>query len=202
MTPPRVVLVADVAPQPWRNGGGRTRELLRWPADVSGDDAWQVRISIADITADGPFSAFPGVLRWFAAIDGAGVVLGLPDGDRVVRTGDPPLRFDGAAAPACRLIDGPTRDLNLMCRGGLGWMQPVQLGVPWAEPVRLRALLTMAAGVWHGDGDPIELPAGALLWQAADDAAVAAWRFDPIVAASADRGAWWLGHAPEPVPTP
>ena len=30
---------------------------------------------------------------------------------------DAPLAFDGAAPTGCRLIDGPTRDLNLMLRG-------------------------------------------------------------------------------------
>ena len=47
----------DVAPTPWRNGGGRTRELLAWPHVAD----WKVRVSIADIDRDGPFSAFPGV---------------------------------------------------------------------------------------------------------------------------------------------
>ncbi len=202
MTTPTVVILADVAEQPWRNGGGRTRELLRWPAGGSGDAAWRLRISIAEIAADGPFSAFPGVVRWFAALDGAGVVLSLPDGDRVVRPGDPPLRFDGAASPGCTLIDGPTRDLNLMCRGGEGRMQPVQPGAVWTEPLRLRALYTTAAGVWHGGGDPVEVPAGALLWHAADDAAAVAWRFDPIVAATADAGAWWLGYEPDAATAP
>ncbi|MFG5407966.1 HutD family protein [Piscinibacter sakaiensis] len=39
--------------QPWRNGGGHTRELWTWPAD----GPWQARLSVADIAADGPFSA-------------------------------------------------------------------------------------------------------------------------------------------------
>ena len=61
-------------PQPWRNGGGVTRELLAWP---DGGD-WRVRVSVADIDADGPFSAFPGVERWFAVLEGAGVALRSP----------------------------------------------------------------------------------------------------------------------------
>ena len=58
---------------PWRNGGGVTRELLTWPP-LSGDD-WAVRVSVATIDKDGPFSAFPGIQRWFAVLDGAGVQL-------------------------------------------------------------------------------------------------------------------------------
>ena len=68
----RLVDLAATAPQPWRNGGGLTRELLAWPG--SGD--WVLRVSVADIEADGPFSAFPGIDRWFTVLSGAGVRLG------------------------------------------------------------------------------------------------------------------------------
>ena len=34
-----------LAPTPWRNGAGLTRDLLHWP-DLTN---WQVRISVADI---------------------------------------------------------------------------------------------------------------------------------------------------------
>jgi environmental stress-induced protein Ves len=59
--------------QTWRNGGGSTRELLAWPEA----GAWQLRISVAEITRDGPFSAFAGVQRWFAVLRGDGVRLRL-----------------------------------------------------------------------------------------------------------------------------
>jgi uncharacterized protein len=108
------VRLDDCPEVPWRNGGGRTRELLAWPSAAD----WQVRVSVAEVAADGPFSAYPGVDRWFAVIEGAGVVLALPTGERRVRAGDAPLAFPGEAAPGCRLIDGPTRDLNLMLRRG------------------------------------------------------------------------------------
>ena len=149
-------------PAPWKNGGGVTRELLRLPAD-SGDD-WTLRISVADIAADGPFSAFHGITRWFAVLDGAGVRLALPDGALEVRRGDAPLRFDGADAPDCTLLDGPTRDLNVMVRTaraesivtpatfldeagpgtspGFGFfaLEPVALHGAGAVPVEMRAL--------------------------------------------------------------
>jgi environmental stress-induced protein Ves len=83
---------------------------------------------MADIATDGPFSAFPGIERWFAALAGAGVVLAFPEGERRVITGDPPVRFDGGSAPGCRLLDGPTCDLNLMQRGGRATMRPVEAG--------------------------------------------------------------------------
>lgn len=125
-----IIDAAHVPPQPWKNGGGVTRELLRWPAEDAGGDAghWRLRLSVADIAADGPFSAFPGVVRWFAVLAGEGVVLSLPDGERTLRPGDPPLRFDGAAAPGCRLLAGPTVDLNLMLQGLDGELRPACKG--------------------------------------------------------------------------
>ena len=131
-----------IAPQAWRNGGGRTRELLVRPA---GPD-WKVRVSLADIDADGPFSAFPGVERWFVVVQGAGVVLQFAGVERVVRWGDAPLCFDGELAPACALINGPTRDLNLMLRGGVGAMRAVRHSEPWSEAFEERGLFTLRAG--------------------------------------------------------
>jgi environmental stress-induced protein Ves len=104
---------------PWRNDGGRTRELLRWPSAASTDD-WQLRVSVAEIHADGPFSHLPGIDRCFAVLGGAGVVLCLPGGELRLTPHDDALTFAGEAAPMCRLIAGPTHDLNLMVRRGTG----------------------------------------------------------------------------------
>jgi environmental stress-induced protein Ves len=95
---------------PWRNGGGVTHELAIGPTR----DEWAWRISVADVAADGPFSDFAGVQRWFAVVRGAGVRLTV-DGQvhEVVATGAP-LEFDGAAQVESRLLSGPTQDLNLM----------------------------------------------------------------------------------------
>jgi uncharacterized protein len=109
-----VVRLADCPETPWRNGGGRTRELLAWPSAAE----WQVRVSVAGIEADGPFSPYPGINRWFAVLAGTGVVLTLPQGEATLGPGSAAVAFPGEAAPDCRLIDGPTQDLNLMLRRG------------------------------------------------------------------------------------
>ncbi len=172
-----------VAPQPWRNGGGQTRELLAWPA--GGD--WQLRVSVADIDRDGPFSAFPGVQRWFAVLSGAGVQLGLADGGRAVTPMSPPLAFDGAEAPGCRLLDGPTRDLNLMARQTAGrammaadaWGEPLRAGARW------RGVFTAVPGRLLCGDAPVAAPAFALAWS--DDDTLP-WQFVP-----AEHGrSWWL----------
>jgi len=160
-TPLTQIDSAAVAPQAWRNGGGRTRELLAWPA---GPD-WRLRLSLADIDADGPFSAFAGVQRWFAVIEGAGVVLGLAAGTQCLTPQSEPMCFDGAEAPGCRLVNGPTRDLNLMLRGGArGRLQRAASGAPWSEAWPWRACFSAGAARWQSDdGRAVELPANTLL---------------------------------------
>jgi environmental stress-induced protein Ves len=116
-----IVHLADVDASPWRNGGGVTRELVAWPAQGE----WHWRMSVAEVGISGPFSRFDGITRWFAVLQGAGVVLnvGTPlDGvmagavqHRLTAT-DAPLCFDGGVATDCQLINGPTQDFNLMVR--------------------------------------------------------------------------------------
>jgi environmental stress-induced protein Ves len=146
------VRLLDCPLVPWRNGGGHTRELLAWPTPQD----WLVRVSVAEIEADGPFSAFDGVDRCFAVLDGAGVVLSLPRGELRLHAGDPALGFPGEAAPLCRLIAGPTRDLNLMTRrsAGRGSMQRELL------PGRARWRGLFANGtLWWSDDAQHTLPA-------------------------------------------
>jgi environmental stress-induced protein Ves len=178
----------DVPPQAWRNGGGTTRELLCWPSTLE----WAFRVSVADITRDGPFSSFPGIERWFAVIEGAGVVLSFGGKKRRVRVGDLPLQFNGGDAPGCRLVDGSTRDLNLMLRGGRGVMRIAEGGVAWESPFTLRALFTSGPGRWVSDTESRRLKANTLLWS--DAASPAAWSFEPD---EPNAQAWWLGFSPE-----
>jgi environmental stress-induced protein Ves len=174
--------VSDAPPLPWKNGGGVTRELLRLPADPGNDD-WTLRISVADIDADGPFSAFDGVTRWFAVLCGNGVHLGFADHLRDVRVGDPPLRFDGADAPRCTLIDGPTRDLNVMVRGARADVHVMPASfLNEAEPghaagfglFALQPLSLHAAGA-----APLAMPACSLAWAESPSDASRAWAISP-----------------------
>jgi uncharacterized protein len=169
------------APVPWKNGGGVTRELLRLPAD--GADDWTLRVSVADIDADGPFSPFPGVTRWFAVLTGAGVRLRWPEHAQHVHAGEAPLRFDGADAPDCTLFDGPTRDLNIMVRKSradalvtaAGWHDEPEPGAsPGFGFFALRPL------VLHGADDaPLRLEALSLAWCDSPYRATRAWSLAP-----------------------
>jgi environmental stress-induced protein Ves len=173
------IRTADVAAQPWRNGGGVTRALLVQPRG----DAWQVRISVADVTVNGPFSRFPGVTRWFAVLDGAGVVLTIGGVEHRCTAADPAVKFAGDAATRCRLIDGPTRDLNLMLRGVRGELRRVVPGATWRPETRECGLYATAAGScrWIGHADAEPMPADALRW----------WPAAPDALAF-DGAGWWL----------
>jgi len=185
------VIIVDataVAPKPWRNGGGQTRELLTWPA--GGD--WKVRVSRADIESDGPFSMFPQVQRWFTVIHGAGVALEFADGERTLHCGDEPLCFDGGQSPCCLLLGGPTQDLNLMVRDGAAVMRRVSGGQRWDERFSQRGLYTAERGFWRNAVEERELAAHSLLWEDCGDDSP--WVFTPDDRRTAP-GAWWLGYA-------
>ena len=111
----------DVAATPWRNGGGTTRELLAWPHK----DEWAARVSVARIERAGPFSAYPGVERWFAVLSGGGVKLRIDGKEHGLDARSDALRFDGRAQVECSLDDGATEDFNLMLQGREGALRRV-----------------------------------------------------------------------------
>lgn len=196
---PVVIGASAVAPQAWRNGGGQTRELFTWPAQ----GPWRLRISRADIDADGPFSAFPGVTRWFAVLQGRGVALTFDAQQcHVVRADGDALCFGGDRAPQCHLLDGPTQDLNLMAAGGLSVMARVQPDLPWNGPWAMRGLYTPVAGQWRSGQARCALDAHSLLWLETVDPGD--WTFTPApdtvdggFGSGGSGGAWWLGFTPK-----
>lgn len=101
----------------WKNGGGVTHELAVWPegADVSCFDA---RLSMAEVAADGPFSAFPGIDRTLAVLKGGPMRLSFGGAEVVLAADGPPLSFPGEAPVHARLDAGPVLDLNIMTRRG------------------------------------------------------------------------------------
>jgi hypothetical protein len=184
----RTIRFDEVAPQRWRNGGGSTRELLAWPRA----DAWRLRVSVADVEADGPFSSFPGVERWFAVLDGHGVELTVGGTAHRLAAGSAPLHFSGEAPATCRLLDGPTRDLNLMLRGVRGGMFAAAAGQPWRPRAAQCGLFAAVAGRCVA-GAARQVPARSLLWF---DKAPDALAFEPADPGAAIVG-WWLAATPQ-----
>lgn len=157
-----LVALGSVAPQAWRNGAGVTRELLAWPSAQE----WKVRLSVADVEAAGPFSRFGGVERWFAVLQGAGVALRIAGREHRLTSGSPPLRFDGGATVDCELIDGATRDFNLMAPPQAASMRRVHGEDAWrAEAGMLLAAYAHAQpALLSTGGDTLELPRQHLAW--------------------------------------
>lgn len=175
----------DVASVPWRNGGGLTRELLAWPSPQD----WRCRLSVADVARDGPFSAYPGVVRHFVVLEGDGVALDFAGRRVEQRPGGAPLVFDGASAPGCRLLGGPVRDLNLMSRGGRGALLAVDGA--WQPPRHgLAGLFTRVSGTWRAGADTRALTAQTLL--TANPADGVPWTFEPD--SPSVLPGWWFSH--------
>lgn len=95
--------------QPWKNGGGVTREIAR--SDDAQGLIW--RLSVADVDSAGPFSIFPGAARVLTVIEGRGLLLRHAGGVVAAEPGAP-VSFDGDIPVDCRLVDGPVRDFNLI----------------------------------------------------------------------------------------
>lgn len=102
---------AAVAPTPWRNGGGATREHHH-VTDAVGATLW--RVSVADLVAESAFSVFPGLRRLFVPL--AALVLVI-DGEEVALGAREQIEFEGEQRVLARVF-APTRALNVMTRRG------------------------------------------------------------------------------------
>ena len=161
--------LASLPARAWKNGGGLTREIAACPPGA-GFEAFGWRLSVAEVERDGPFSAFPGVDRILVLLTGAGLRLqaGPEHAAAVLERAGDRFAFAGEAAVDARLVDGPTRDLNVMTRRGL-WGAEVAMLDTAARVAAADALLLMSgAGRWQIDaGESLDLaPGQALLWRA------------------------------------
>lgn len=186
----KIVRFEDFAGRPWRNGGGITRELLTGPSPES----WQWRVSVADIERDAPFSLWAGVQRWFVPIEGGGAELRVDGLPHRVELGGEPLAFEGNALTTCRLIAGPTRDLNLMLRGAAGSLRRAFDAQDWSPGSAQCGLFTARAGTCLADGATIELPARALAWWTE---APEQLRYSAASNTADPLAGWWMAATPQ-----
>lgn len=106
-----------IAPRPWKNGAGITREIAVGP-EGSGASEFDWRFSLAEVEQDAPFSAFPGIDRCIVLLRGAGLRLRSGDAKLDHRLDQPlaPFHFSGDMPLEATLIDGPSSDFNVMTR--------------------------------------------------------------------------------------
>jgi environmental stress-induced protein Ves len=103
----------DYRDMPWKNGLGSTTEIARFPPE--GDFDW--RISVARVTADGPFSKFPDCDRVILALDGSGMRLTHEESGLHVTLGVlEAWAFSGDWTTSCALRGDAFRDFNVIVR--------------------------------------------------------------------------------------
>lgn len=111
----RIIRYHDLEATPWKNGGGVTREIARYPTDSQLDDfGW--RISTAIVSQEGLFSRFEGVDRHLILLEGTGLELVMEkDETKRLLAGDY-ITFPGETSINAKLMDRAIADLNVMVR--------------------------------------------------------------------------------------
>ena len=100
---------ADYTAMPWANGRGTTVEMLR---ETDQDGAFRLRLSMARVMEDGPFSSFPGIERNLTVISGPGFDL---VGDASIKAAPlVPVAFAGDVSIAAVGVVAPSDDFNVM----------------------------------------------------------------------------------------
>ena len=113
----RILRARDRRATPWKNGGGVTREIAVYPAGA-GLDAFDWRVSMATVSAGGPFSLFPGVDRVLSVLEGK-LTLRFADGSTLgLSPASPPAAFPGDIPVEAETPPEPVTDLNVMTRRG------------------------------------------------------------------------------------
>ncbi len=157
-----------IEPQPWKNGAGVTREIAVGPTGAD-SDAFDWRISLAEVQRDSPFSAFPGIDRCIVLLRGAGMRLRSAGGELDHRLDAPlvPFHFIGDTPLSATLVGGPSSDFNVMTRRG-AWVADVTTQRGTFESASADVtLLLCSEGEWRVDAESTETlgPMQALLWR-------------------------------------
>ena len=100
---------ADYVAMPWANGRGTTVEMIRENAP---DGGLYLRLSLASVVEDGPFSIFPGIERNLTVISGPG--FDLVGQTRITAAPLIPVAFPGDVAMAAAGVTAPSVDFNVM----------------------------------------------------------------------------------------
>ena len=158
-----VLRASGYARMRWKNGAGWTSEILKIHDSEERDtNDWDWRLSIAEIETDAPFSAFPGVERELVLLSGNGLRLRFDDGEtRELLPPHDKLRFAGERPAFGELIDGPTRDFNLMWKRDTVdaqlWHRPlVGTMVLFVEPGETWAIHVLAGHLRFADDSGLE----------------------------------------------
>ncbi|MCF3948852.1 HutD family protein [Acidiphilium sp. AL] len=144
----RIIRSGEYRCMPWKNGGGETAEIDIFPPE-SGIDAFDWRVSMAHVTADGAFSQFTGIDRTLSILEGKGIRLAVSDQAGIDITPDSlPYSFPADVPTVAQLIDGPVIDLNVMTRRGRFVHRVTRLRQTAPVVWRLKSDLNPDIGAW------------------------------------------------------
>jgi uncharacterized protein len=113
----RLLAASERRAAPWKNGGGVTREIAVAPEGAS-LDAFDWRVSTAEVASAGPFSRFEGVDRILTVLTGE-LELSFPGEPTLALTaGSEPFAFAGERDCAGAPRGGVVTNLNVTVRRG------------------------------------------------------------------------------------
>jgi uncharacterized protein len=100
---------------PWKNGLGMTTQLAIHPHDAT-TDAFEWRVSIAQLKGSAAFSLFHGIERCLGVLNGAVTLLRAGHAPLRMTAESQPVSFSGSIQAEGRVETGTALDLNLMYR--------------------------------------------------------------------------------------
>jgi environmental stress-induced protein Ves len=179
-----IVALHGARPQPWRNGAGVTRELLAWPST----DA-HLHVAVEDVHAAATFARIAARERWFAVLEGEGVLLRMPGARHRVTRGGEPLRLDAGASTECKPLRGSARHLHLLAAPGRAVLLRVrdELAFATGEATLLAVYAHAAAAQVRAAGAPVSVPPYHLAWTLQEQ---------PLAGLVASADALWLEASP------
>ncbi|MCS0500956.1 HutD/Ves family protein [Ancylobacter mangrovi] len=164
----KVLTTSDYKVTPWKNGGGVTQDVLLLPEGATQED-FDIRLSLAPIVAEGPFSSFPGVDRHITLLTRERLSLVFGSETRELNRLEP-LYFDSVQQPRSLLPDGAVRVFNVMTRRGR-WNAQVMPASGATEPLLAAPdggllVLHAVSGTWqvgHALGSVVVRPGETLV---------------------------------------
>ncbi len=168
-----------IEPQPWKNGGGLTREIAV-ARNATTDAGFDWRLSLAEVTRDAPFSAFADVDRCIVLLRGAGLRLRTASVasdaaatihdhldrlfdhhvdhredhrvDHPLDTPFAPFHFPGDVPLHATLLGGASSDFNVMVRRGAWRAEVTCHHAAVALPAAAVLMVLACAGEWQIGG--------------------------------------------------
>ena len=117
-------------------------------------EAFDWRVSLATIAADGPFSVFPGIERTLVLVEGHGMTLDIDGAPMLLTQAEPVAAFDGESRVEAKLSRGPSTDFNVMTRTDRCWHRFGRRLLDGESMFVARADVTV---LFLADGDSLEL---------------------------------------------